>query len=137
MGVARLELFLHEPALHGLAAGSGLEDDASGETLRNASTASVERQNDPVFEHWLPELRESSAGCGSNVARCTEGPFVDRRQPRLLNSLMLLETRQAPQPPGPHASGEVSEWLKEHAWKACVWAYLHREFESLPLRQTR
>ncbi len=30
-------------------------------------------------------------------------------------------------------SGEVTEWLKVHAWKACVRKY--REFESHPLRQ--
>ena len=30
--------------------------------------------------------------------------------------------------------GEVSEWFKEHAWKACVWDSLHRGFESLSLR---
>ena len=29
--------------------------------------------------------------------------------------------------------GEVTEWLKVHAWNACVRKY--REFESLPLRQ--
>src|SRR5436190_7299215 len=31
--------------------------------------------------------------------------------------------------------GEVSEWLKEHAWKACV-PKRYRGFESLPLRQS-
>ena len=31
--------------------------------------------------------------------------------------------------------GELSEWLKEHAWKACVRRTLYREFESLTLRQ--
>ena len=31
-------------------------------------------------------------------------------------------------------AGEVSEWLKEHAWKACVQVTLHQGFESLPLR---
>ena len=30
--------------------------------------------------------------------------------------------------------GELSEWLKEHAWKACVRRTLYREFESLTLR---
>ncbi len=30
--------------------------------------------------------------------------------------------------------GEVSEWLKEHAWKACV-PKRYRGFESPPLRQ--
>ena len=30
-------------------------------------------------------------------------------------------------------SGEVAEWLKVHAWNACVRKY--REFESHPLRQ--
>ena len=30
-------------------------------------------------------------------------------------------------------SGEVTEWLKVHAWNACVRKY--REFESHPLRQ--
>src|SRR5262249_2943737 len=30
--------------------------------------------------------------------------------------------------------GEVSEWLKEHAWKACV-RKTYRGFESPPLRQ--
>ena len=30
--------------------------------------------------------------------------------------------------------GEVSEWLKEHAWKACGCSNVAREFESLPLR---
>ncbi len=29
-------------------------------------------------------------------------------------------------------SGEVTEWLKVHAWNACVRKY--REFESHPLR---
>ena len=29
--------------------------------------------------------------------------------------------------------GEVTEWLKVHAWNACVRKY--REFESHPLRQ--
>ncbi len=34
-----------------------------------------------------------------------------------------------------HSSlGELSEWLKEHAWKACVRRTLYREFESLTLR---
>ena len=28
----------------------------------------------------------------------------------------------------------MSEWLKEHAWKACVQVTLHQGFESLPLR---
>ena len=32
-----------------------------------------------------------------------------------------------------HTSGEVAEWLKAHAWKACVRKY--REFESHLLRQ--
>ena len=31
--------------------------------------------------------------------------------------------------------GELSEWLKEHAWKACIRGNLYREFESLTLRQ--
>ena len=31
--------------------------------------------------------------------------------------------------------GEVSEWLKEHAWKACVRRKAYRGFESRPLRQ--
>ena len=31
-------------------------------------------------------------------------------------------------------SGEVSEWLKEHAWKACVRRKAYRGFESRPLR---
>ena len=30
--------------------------------------------------------------------------------------------------------GEVSEWLKVHAWKACVRVKPHRGFESPPLR---
>ena len=30
--------------------------------------------------------------------------------------------------------GEVSEWLKEHAWKACVRRKVYRGFESRPLR---
>ena len=30
-------------------------------------------------------------------------------------------------------AGEVTEWLKVHAWNACVRKY--REFESHPLRQ--
>ena len=30
--------------------------------------------------------------------------------------------------------GEVTEWLKVHAWNACVRKY--REFESHPLRQS-
>lgn len=30
-------------------------------------------------------------------------------------------------------AGEVTEWLKVHAWNACVREY--REFESHPLRQ--
>ena len=30
--------------------------------------------------------------------------------------------------------GELSEWLKEHAWKACIRGNLYREFESLTLR---
>ena len=32
-------------------------------------------------------------------------------------------------------TGEVSEWLKEHAWKACVRRKVYRGFESRPLRQ--
>jgi uncharacterized protein YdhG (YjbR/CyaY superfamily) len=32
------------------------------------------------------------------------------------------------------APGEVSEWLKEHAWKACVRCKAYRGFESRPLR---
>ena len=32
-------------------------------------------------------------------------------------------------------TGEVTEWLKVHAWNACVRKY--REFESHPLRQSR
>ncbi len=32
-----------------------------------------------------------------------------------------------------HGTGEVTEWLKVHAWNACVRKY--REFESHPLRQ--
>ena len=32
------------------------------------------------------------------------------------------------------ASGEVTEWLKVHAWNACVGFTLYRGFESLPLR---
>ncbi len=31
--------------------------------------------------------------------------------------------------------GEVTEWLKVHAWNACVRKY--REFESHPLRHPR
>ena len=30
--------------------------------------------------------------------------------------------------------GEMSEWLKEHAWKACSHRKVAREFESLSLR---
>jgi hypothetical protein len=33
-------------------------------------------------------------------------------------------------------NGEVSEWLKEHAWKACVRRKAYRGFESRPLRHT-
>lgn len=32
-----------------------------------------------------------------------------------------------------YGAGEVTEWLKVHAWNACVRKY--REFESHPLRQ--
>jgi hypothetical protein len=31
-------------------------------------------------------------------------------------------------------TGEVSEWLKEHAWKVCIRLPADRGFESLPLR---
>ena len=31
-------------------------------------------------------------------------------------------------------NGEVAEWLKAHAWKACVLRKRYREFESHPLR---
>ena len=31
--------------------------------------------------------------------------------------------------------GEVSEWLKEHAWKACVGSNAYLGFESPSLRQ--
>jgi hypothetical protein len=34
-------------------------------------------------------------------------------------------------------NGEVSEWFKEHAWKACVCRKVHRGFESRPLRHSR
>ncbi len=30
--------------------------------------------------------------------------------------------------------GEVAEWLKAHAWKACGYRKVAQEFESLPLR---
>ncbi len=33
--------------------------------------------------------------------------------------------------------GEVTEWLKVHAWKVCVRGNSHREFESHPLRQAK
>ena len=33
--------------------------------------------------------------------------------------------------------GEVSEWFKEHAWKACIGGNLYRGFESRSLRQRR
>ena len=29
----------------------------------------------------------------------------------------------------------MAEWLKAHAWKACVGSNVYREFESHPLRQ--
>ena len=32
------------------------------------------------------------------------------------------------------STGEVAEWLKAHAWKACVRGNSYREFESHPLR---
>ena len=32
-------------------------------------------------------------------------------------------------------SGEVSEWLKEHAWKACIRSKPYQGFKSLPHRQ--
>jgi hypothetical protein len=32
--------------------------------------------------------------------------------------------------------GEVAEWLKAHAWKACIWI-TYRGFESLSLRRCR
>ena len=32
-------------------------------------------------------------------------------------------------------NGEVTEWLKVHAWKVCVRGNSYREFESHPLRQ--
>ncbi len=35
-----------------------------------------------------------------------------------------------------HHFGEMSEWLKEHAWKACGCRKMAREFESLSLRFT-
>ena len=31
-------------------------------------------------------------------------------------------------------TGEMSEWLKEHAWKACIRGNADRGFESLSLR---
>ena len=34
----------------------------------------------------------------------------------------------------PNLNGEVSERLKEHAWKVCVRLKAYRGFESLPLR---
>ena len=33
--------------------------------------------------------------------------------------------------------GEVSEWLKERAWKVRVRGNSYREFESLPLRHEK
>ena len=33
-----------------------------------------------------------------------------------------------------HVEGEMSEWLKEHAWKACIRGNADRGFESLSLR---
>ena len=56
-----------------------------------------------------------------NAARfkkgCTTAKSGDGRQVLLLHKL----------------GGEVTEWLKVHAWNACVRKY--REFESHPLRQ--
>lgn len=45
----------------------------------------------------------------------------------------LLQVRQRPDIL--NNTGEVAEWLKAHAWKACVRRESYREFESHPLRQ--
>ena len=42
------------------------------------------------------------------------------------HQLSIINNRMAP--------GEVSEWPKEHAWKACVPINRDRGFESRPLR---
>ena len=43
-------------------------------------------------------------------------------------------------PPSHKASkdtvGEMSEWLKEHDWKSCMFRKGHRGFESLSLHHT-
>ncbi len=36
-----------------------------------------------------------------------------------------------------YCCGEMAEWLKAHAWKACVWVKSYRRFESCSLRQSK
>src|SRR5678815_1494058 len=72
-----------------------------------------------------------SAVCGATQERPQKR---DKRRRRAVANPSLSETAAAAVVRF-RAPGELSKWLKEHAWKACV-PKRYRGFESLPLRQT-
>ena len=50
------------------------------------------------------------------------------------NAVLVYSLRPLPVPVGDFVFGEMAEWFKVHAWKACVRLKPYRGFESLSLR---
>ena len=53
------------------------------------------------------------------------------------NAVLVYSLRPLLVPAGDFVFGEMAEWFKVHAWKACVRLKPYRGFESLSLRHFR
>jgi hypothetical protein len=74
-------------------------------------------------EYFKKRLTYRCSAAIINIVVSESEPFgIPRWYPNFIFALMVEHY------------GELSEWLKEHAWKACIRGNLYREFESLTLR---
>jgi hypothetical protein len=117
-----------------------------------SSFAPVARIRRPARFRWDPVLGRPTVFGTGFLERCVSP--VETARLEIVCALAVPGVRIPPSPsiihtklddrrrtrPGPRAwsrsgaPGEVTEWLKVHAWNACVGFTPYRGFESLPLR---
>ena len=62
-----------------------------------------------------PDIRQDTSGSSDRGPHCRS----DERVTHVVRLTLIFLSRAAKLPPG-NDSGQVAEWLKAHAWKACV-----------------
>jgi hypothetical protein len=122
----------------------GRRSAAVGATALHPSGLSTRNGQDSAHETVCPDPPHGRCNCacgewdGPIRPGHPQGPRGGRHgQPGVLRRRRSLREKNCPRPRFPphwqRLGGEMAEWFKAHAWKACV-AKHYRGFESLSLR---